>query len=328
MKVLFATSKHPDYISGQLWDGLRSLLGNENVVDATGCDFLHRQDDSGPIERTASPGEILGDHRDFDLLVLNACFNRNHDWNWVQEIKAARLKPGARIAYVEGWDGANEIYPVPMHVDHVFRREYDPVIAYPYAPITPLTMSAPLRWFDEPRKKMADRFIDVICLSWWHAAPIRWECYQRVFDIAQRNKVVLAGGYLPYPMYWDRLKNSKLCICPPGGGNCSDTMRTYEAVACGTIPVFVGHPKRINDPWFASYDAFFCPHPNDIPPTLNRILSTNEFDLQAMSDRLVQYGRTHHTTIARAATLLKYTMGVDRWELSESLKKRIANVCS
>ncbi len=330
MKVLFATSKYPDYISVQLWDGLQSILGKENVVDAANNFTLHQENTGDQLGNIARQGEVLGDRhgRDFDLLVINACFMLHNDWQWINRLVAERLKPGARIAYVEGWDGAGEIWEPPIHVDHVFRREIDPAVTYPYSPITPLQMSAPLRWFCEPKKKMTERPLDITCLFHWNSSPIRWQCYQRVFEIDHHDKFIIAGGSLPYSMYRYCLENAKLCICPPGAGNCSDTMRIYEAVASGIIPVFVGHPYRMRGAWFAEDHAFFCPHPSDVPGTLSRILFTNDFDLQVMSDRLVQHGRTHHTTIARAATLLKHTMGVESWELSESLKKRIANVCS
>src|SRR5215469_925488 len=89
MKILFATHDEADYLASCLWDGFQEVVGVENVYDAGNNFTLHEaplvQSNYAPYHNVSSGrgnGKRLNIERNFDLLVLNACFLKNHDWHY------------------------------------------------------------------------------------------------------------------------------------------------------------------------------------------------------------------------------------------------------
>jgi hypothetical protein len=308
LKVLFATAKSACYLSEMLWDGLREIVGPENLVDATHCPHLHELNPNTPCGRLCGEDwddepNLLTNQKDFDLLVLNSCFIRDFDWHWPKGDLMYRLKPGAKVAYVEGWDGANTIEPPQVPVDAVFRREFDPNEDYSIygAPVFPLTFAAPKRWF--PGEETFERNIDIFCCFHNVLPRARQESCNIVGQMTSQYKVIVSSAAIPLQSYLDLLRRSKLCICAPGAADCSDCLRTYEAISCGAIPVFVGHPSRHREPWFArSAHALFTDSTGDLTRLMNDALNT---DLEPMRERLLSWSLKHHTTEARARQMLR-----------------------
>ena len=313
MKVLFATFDGGDYLASMLWDGLQEVLGAENVRDAGDNRFFHRwpydlRDPNEMICSTRATRHGRPDPEDgYDLLVLNAAFLRDHDWHWALGLRK-RLKPTAKIAYVEGWDASWEVHDPATEcqpsfaVDAIFRREIDPNFAYPYA-CHHLDFAAPARWFEETKKLNLPRDIDVYFAGSLHSNPLRSEMLRHAIGVSGRHKFVFAAD-CPFSAaeHHRLLRRSKIALVPPGAENCN-CLRCWEALACGAIPVFVGHPTRRRE--LSLVSPGWC-RPSEVVPTIDRILERNwPADRQAVWN----YARAHHTTRARAEKLLTLTMG-------------------
>ncbi len=302
-RALYATAGHDDYIASCLWDGLQELLGWENVSCAGWNSGFH------DYTRAGSACWRVGGHRtgtclrhedgvSYDLAVFNACHLNDHrDWHWGQNLLYRHLKPGGKVAVVEGGDGYNEVSYPPFKVDGYFRREIRPGFPYPEAP-THLTFSAPARWLegsDSTRRKY-----DVLGVNSYFSHPMRWEILQRMFQTARRHVSLACSGAVSDDRWLDYLRSSKLCLCPPGGAD-SDCMRYAEAAACGAVPVFIGLPGKVREDWFSHENAFFCGSPNELPALLDHALGC---DLDAMRGRLLDHVRRHMTTAAMARKVL------------------------
>lgn len=332
MKVLVVTSRHRDHLASALWDGMQSVLGEDNVVDAVGCPFLHR---SSVLDYLAASGERSESARrfntafvcqamsgtregrtwdrkesDFDLLVVHSCFTDDFDWSLVRDC-SNYLKPAGKIAYVEGQDDAQYVLFPSASVDEVFRKEIDPAFAYPYDPVH-LTFGAPGRWFDGADVPEAARDIDVFFTGnpETNGAP-RWRMLSKVFQSPRQFRAVAATCGLGWGNYFAMLRRAKFALCPSTAAG-SDSTRTYEAVACGAIPVFVGYPDHARDPWFPPEVCCSCATVDELPDLLDSALSGH--DLSPMRKRLREWALANHTTRARALkvlTTLGFREGVD-----------------
>lgn len=320
MKVLFVTAREAtDHLASCLWDGLQEVLGEENVVDAVDHRCLHapmahesvyrdERDDSRFGRNTVLTaisgrrnGKILhNDETGFDLLILNAAFLRagEFDWHFARRL-TARLRPGAKVVYVEGWDSAHEVHPPEMHVDAVFRKEIDPSHRYPYD-CRHLTFAAPARWFDEsdidcPRPR------DVFYSGTTHSNPMRFGMLSAVFQTRHRHESIVASSHMCLSVadYFAMYRRSKLALCPSSAER-ADSLRTYEAVACGSIPIFVDYPPWHREEWLDGY-CFFCGSDG----VADHIDAALDRDLPAMRKALWHHARKNHTTRARAEKLLR-----------------------
>lgn len=297
MRVLFVSSWLADYVSACLFRGLQDVLGMEHVVLAT------------PIQTAQIPcqGQRVLEHGDgpFDLMVVCDAFIREADWNWPTSLRTL-LRPGGKVAFVEGRDGANEyIDPLndcrpPFHCDAYFRREIDPSFHYPYGPIHHLTMAAPTEWIDDGHP-LHKRDIDVFACFSPHE-EVRWGCLGAAFDTKEQGLRTIASSYsIGHEEYRKLLRNSKLCVCPSGGAR-SDTLRTYEAAATGAIPVFVNYPPWWRQDWFDDSNSFMAASAAELPQVLDHALSC---DLPAMRGKLLEAVRKNHTCEARARKMLE-----------------------
>lgn len=313
MKVLFATSqKHDDYLASCLWDGLQEVLGEENVFDAA-CNWnLH----SGPNVIEGSTKETtryisayrrgkmaeLGE-RYYDLLVLNACFRKDFDWHWVLTLLLS-LKPGGKVAYVEGWDSAHEVHDPaiesnpPVKIDAYFRREIDPSFNYPYEPHH-LTFAAPDSWFN--LTSVAERPIDLIFCGIPHT-ECRRDCLVDLMRHSHDCHIVASTGKLPIQQYFWLLKQSKFALCPAGAAG-SECLRTYEATACGAIPIFMDYPPWKRDNWFGPEHAMFGGDSLQVPDLVETSLQNGGTD--KVREKMIRHAYKYHTTRYRAETLLK-----------------------
>ncbi len=333
LKVLFATSAGDDHHSACLWDGLCDLLGEENVYDAGFTPSLHagsgwggacarvgmggnmaKPKDENEVKGTnGSTGRVSGfragrcwsGETDFDLLVLNAAFLRDHDWHWAHTMRLA-LKPGGKVAFCEGWDGAGEWHNPwtesnpPFPVDAVFRREFDPAVGYGYpCPVHSLLMACPRRWTDGSDN--ADRPIDVFYAANYTSHPLRWEVLSAMWQTRNPHRSIGASRGVGFENYFDFLRQSKLAICPPGAA-AADSLRTWEVVACGAIPIFVGYPAYKREPWFAKDEAFHCDTAAQLPGVIDHALTG--VDLTMMRLFLRDQVMANHTTRARAKRML------------------------
>lgn len=314
MRVLFATHDGSDFLASTLWDGLQELLGPENVYDAGNNWEFHNSYFVRPSSCTASHaicgtrlGKHMGDEGDFDLLVLNACFlNQYHDWHWPWRLRE-RLRPEAKVVYVEGGDSAHDMNDPrtrsvpPFHVDKVFRREIDPEYRYPYE-YEHLDFAAPARWIRETLKWDRQRSIDVYFAGGAGSNPVRWEMMQYLFDTRRSYTFVYSQQStqynIPFTVNLDMLRQSRIALCPPGGCNCTSTMRLYEVLAAGAIPVYVKHACRKQDP---KTPGEWCHRLELLPVILNGLLCQ---DLEAYNRHVLEDALANHTTAARAKKLL------------------------
>lgn len=317
MKVLFITSKTMDVLASCLYDGIQEVLGEENVVDAVGCPWLHKSEahdlcvpdsraniDHRPVVTNigaSREGKRLReeDKGSFDLLILHSSFNRDHGWDWARGWRGW-LKPEGKVAYVEGWDAAWQIHPPEMPVDVVFRKEISKTVQYPYEPLH-LSFAMPFRCFF-PGAEVAKRHYDLSFVgnpdACHPAHPVRWPALAKVFQTKRTHYSVIATRGLGFDAYYDLLRESKLALCPASADD-ADSLRTYEAVACGAIPIFVGYPDHIRDPWFP--DAFHC----TVETLADHIDEALGNDLSHRRHAMMQHAYKHHTTGARVKRLLE-----------------------
>lgn len=303
MRVLFATCNDDDYLSACLWDGFQELFGEDNVSDAKYNPNFHRATAGGPCGRIAGSrqGRCLShlDGSSYDLLVLNAALIRDRDWRWAQGLKQY-LNPSGKTVLVEGFDAADDINKPPFQVDAVFRREIGWGIDYPYSPHCCM-MSAPSRWFDDSDHD--DRPIDFFYAG-GPAVPFR----QQMCDVI-RNSLDLRGQIFEisntgvgFNEYWTKLRQAKIGLCPVGGG--SDCMRHWETIAAGAIPLFVGLPPRVRQPWLPEECYGWAPDDlNDLPRIIRHLLG---LDLQRMRKHLRAFSLAYHTTLARATAIMAH----------------------
>jgi len=309
VKVLFCTSPQPDYLASCLWDGLQEVLGAENVRDAGHTPDFHSHQMETPNQRLCS--SRVGYHatsveQDVDLMVLNACFTNTFDWHWAWKMQN-RLKPGGKIAYVEGWDRADQIQDPnqmsnpPFLVDAVFRREIDPNVAYPYRPYH-LDFAAPARWFLTTKQLGMKRDIDVYFAGHCPTHAVRVAMMKEVASLAFRRDLtfVLGNGHPFIPeQHFNLLRRSRIALCPVGVEN-SSTLRTYEALACGAVPLFIGSPLRVRSgPDYEDGTYGACQHASELLPLIDTLLHLPE--VRPCAEGL-------HTTAARARRLLDITM--------------------
>ncbi len=318
MKVLVVTSTIPDYLCSCLWDGMQELLGEENVVDAVGCPWLHKSttdalcsdEESHGLDHSR-PAQALGAYREgiklrdmyadgwFDLLILHSCFNREHDWQWAKGWEG-RLRSGGKVAYVEGWDAAWQIEKPQMHVDAVFRKEISLNVDYPYLPHH-LTFGAPSRWFlpgTENNERSYDVFFSGNPEACHPAHPFRWQMLSRVFQTKRTHRSVIATRGIGFDLYYTMLRQSKLALCPAAADD-ADSLRAYEAAACGAVPIFVNYPKHQRDPWFPS--CFDCTT-ETLPEHIDEALA---HDLTPRRLTMWEHAKKEHTTLARAKKVLE-----------------------
>jgi hypothetical protein len=323
VKVLFVMCReNTDHLASCLWDGLCEVLGEANVYDAVGHRYLHALEagevvhaGDGSADDRFGHTTVLGSisarrlgrvlapsDTDFNLLVLNAAFLREYDWDWAGRWYD-RLAPRARVAYVEGWDGCWEVHPPGRHVDAVFRKEINPDRDYPYDPVY-LPFAAPSRWFDRA-DLAAPRPLDVFYSGTTDSNPVRWEALAGVFGSRRPHAAVVASARLGLPVadYFGHYRRSKLALCPASAEG-ADALRTYEAVACGAIPLFVGYPPWRRADWFDGTMVFQCGTAAEVAAHIDAALDR---DLPAMRRALWEHAWRYHTTAARARTLLERT---------------------
>jgi len=321
MKTLFLCCDTDDHLASVLFDGLQDLLGEESVYDASSCPSLHLGSGDNPNSRiggsrvghklteTGTDGNMstprvggtregrrLGDEGDFDLMVINACYQRDHADDWPFTL-CERMRPGAKYAWVEGWDSAHEWHTPTLHVDACFRREIDPACKYPYHPHS-LMFAAPRRWFAVNN----DRPIDVFYAGNHSSNHHRWEVLSAMWQTKTKHRSIGASRGLDFDRYFSNLQQSKLAICPAGAAD-GDALRTWEAVAAGAIPIFVGYPVRTREPWFGPGMVCNCPTAADLPNMLDCILGEPEM-IQPMRERLQAHALAKHTTLARVRQML------------------------
>jgi hypothetical protein len=326
MKVLFASAAHtPDMSAGFLWDGLQSLLGVQNVADATAGTALRGKPEGQwandrPIRwrfpgkhRTPRPGED-----DFDLLVATSTFLRDHDWTWLNDLRQKKLKKDGKFVWFETLDGSADFFTLQHDVDAVFKREIDPGMREVYArawghPPLSLLCGIPERWFSDPVYGWTDQKpYDVFNVSNAVSTgnPTRWNSLSATFATSRRIHA-LAGTatLLPNEIYLRVARNFKLIVEGPGGEGASDNGHLWEGISLGGIPLFVGQSCRPRWPWFSGEHCFWCDRTEQLPATIELALDS---DLDAMRLRLREHCLKWHTTEKRAGQFLQM-IEADAW---------------
>ena len=249
----------------------------------------------------------MGDEYNFDLLVLNAAFLRDHDWHWAWHV-LERVKYGGKVAYVEGWDSAHEVHNPwtesnpPFPVTTIFRREIDPDFRYPYQ-CYHLDFASPARWFDETERLGLERNIGVYFSGTLHSNPFRLPIAQEAIKVAGKYWFVLAADH-PFDTKENQrlMRRSKIVLSPPGAADCNSTGRLFEILACGAIPVCVNYLERVHEPELRCYFT-------DIPKLISTIDLALYDGWEQRRQQIFDHARQHHTTRARAERLLRLTMG-------------------
>lgn len=319
MKCLYLTARHMDHMALMLWHGLQSVLGEENVVDALHVPLLHRsmagEHYCGIAPKYEFTSDLVvwdigakregrvfkaGEHEDgFDLLVVNACVLNDHGKDTV-EWCAKMLKPGGKVAWVDDDDSPTLHKLTCLPVDASFRKEIDTAVAYGIQPHH-LSFAAPEHWFAKEERPESERLIDVFFSGRTQVdGSDRRGMMSKVFQTSKHHNVLVGSAGLGIGDYFQSLRRSKLALCPSSAGG-ADAFRTYEAVACGAIPVFIGYPQRIREPWFPEGTVIHC-GVDDLPGVLD---STLQNDLGPVRQQLREWCLKHHTTRARALTVLK-----------------------
>jgi hypothetical protein len=309
VKALVVSCKSEDHLTSLVFDGLQEVLGEDNVVDAYGSPWLHSWPDSDRTQDvgTSRQGKAWGENwGPFDLLVIHSCYNRDYEWPHVASWLAT-LKPGGKVAYVEGWDAAWQIHcPPGTRADAYFRKEIKGSVSYPIAPHC-LGYAAPSRWFWDGALT-AERDLDV---SWIgnpetghpDSLDMRWDMLSATFRTRRKHACVIATKRLGMDLYRSLLRRSKLALCPAAADG-ADSLRTYEAVAAGCVPIFVGYPDHVRDPWLGGDMCFSC-RPDRLPEVLDEALKQAQSGhLDQKRAALWEHARKHHTTAARARKIL------------------------
>jgi hypothetical protein len=123
-----------------------------------------------------------------------------------------------------------------------------------------------------------------------------------VFRTRKSHRSIIATHRLGYEHYFDILRHSKLALCPTGA-DLTDSLRTMEAVACGAVPIFVGYPDHVRDPWFPNEACISCTA-DTLAEHIDEALS---HDLTPRRMALLEHARKYHTTRARAIKLIELT---------------------
>ena len=331
MKILFLADNSRDMSAAYLWRGLREVCGDDNVVDPInayslqGRSWANTEDAdqmkmTGPVPATGHRVQKPGED-DFDILVGVASLLRTAGWDGFASLRKY-LKPGGKVAYFDTLDSPLEIFPPPFAVDAVFRRETDPNVDYAkYYGRKPLVClcAAPEAWFEEWEKWFDEKPRDVFCVhnatTTGRAWPARWNCCTKVFQTNKwHDSMASSRGSLSLDDYLKIMPNYKLCVCAPGGGDSSDSTRTWEAMARGSIPILAGHSCRVRPYWFCvghpeREEIFEC-SVDDLPKTIDRAL---DMDLKPMRDRMKKHALAYHTTRKRAEQFIDAIMN-DYWK--------------
>jgi hypothetical protein len=317
VKTLFVSSHGDDYCATVLAHGLSKLPGVELVLaQPMGCyDAIQGDNPCNRIVRDLVVPDVDGliainpflmgpKDRDFDLMVVNACFLREHKYEWLDKF-LDRLTPNGVEVWVEGWDSCNECHaPVfGRNIKAVFRRESLPrEDAYNYKPHS-LMMAAPPHWFDHAGENdRHERPVDVFYAGAVMASPERWACLSRMFQTKRQWKIIAASCGISFTTYFDHFRTARLAVCPVGAAGGFDCLRTWEAVSHGCIPVFVGWPNRVREPWFSLGCYFQVSTSDELPDMLDYVL--NLTDLEERRTRMLAEAWEWHTTTARAARML------------------------
>lgn len=332
MKILYLSCRDNDYLATCLLHGLMKVVGGYNVKLAQPMTCLYESgtnpcsrivwEPKEACENTVWAISVMSDQdRDFDLMVVNACFLRDRDWSFVIDM-LPRLRERASIAYVEGWDDCGECRPVPPEILEsqvtsgmafrweFFRREVKPGVAYLYGrresprEVHCLPMAAPPHWFGHAGENdRHERWLDVFYAGAVMASPERWDCLSRMFQTEKRWNVIAASCGTGFATYFDYFRSAKLAVLPVGAGGCFDCLRTWEAVSHGALPVFVGWPERVREPWF-SQDVFWVAETVDrLPGLLDYVLGLP--DLEERRTMMLKEAWERHTTISRAKRMLE-----------------------
>lgn len=305
-----------------LYDGLQEVLGEPNVVDAIGCPWLHNSElacDLWPpaeserkLDSFFALDSISGQwegrrldryDKDFDLIVVHACANRDGDWGRVLPLLDL-LRPGGKVAFVEGWDAAWQVSRPDFRIDAYFRKEIMAGVGYPGLPHH-LGFAAPARWFEPVPVEDAARPYDVVFVGNPDSAhpgnpEMRWRMLSDLFRTRRHHCSVAATRGLGVEEYWRLLRQAKLALCPAAADG-ADSLRTYEAVAAGAVPVFVGYPDHVREPWFTGEHAIFC----DSGTLVEHLDEALGHDQTAKRRALLAHAKEEHTTRARAEKLLR-----------------------
>jgi hypothetical protein len=189
-----------------------------------------------------------------------------------------------------------------MNIDAAFRKEIDPGITYPYRPHH-LGFAAPSRWIlpgTENFERNCDLFFSGNPDACLPGKEVRWPALGRVFQTRRSHKSVLATCWLGYDRYFEMLRMSKLALCP-SGADLTDSLRTWEAVACGAVPLFVGYPPWVREPWFSNEACLSC----TVDTLAEHVDEALAHDLAPRRRQLMKEVWDNHTTAARARQLLE-----------------------
>lgn len=263
--VIFLAGAEPDYLSAMLFRGFVEFLGANRVFDVAPSYYLHFDDDSnssrlcrnitceeigrcdgliGLLRNGELDPRILANETDRIVFVLHNSHLRDTAGSWVraQEIYES-LPQSAKVVYIIGDDHCGPYAMVPFMVSVVFQREIDP--QRPEAITSqPLPFGCLPSWL--PDVPSTDRPIDVF----YAGSPTdsnRCSMPHKMARLADAGLSVVCGTGkgMPRSVYMEMLRHSKMAICPTGGGNCSDTLRNWEAIAAGALPIFPSHPNRV-----------------------------------------------------------------------------------
>jgi hypothetical protein len=217
---------------------------------------------------------------------------------------AERLTAGGKIVWVDGGDDAHYALIPQIGIDAAFRKEINP--QHPYhgygVPVHHLTFAAPSRWFDDPTAE-EDRYCDCVFIGNPETdGTDRYECCCKMFQTKRRLRNIAGSCGLGFSQYFNLLKRAKFGLCPAAAAG-SESLRNYEVIACGAIPIFIGLPPWRRDPWFPCELICQCDHPDRLPDLLDSALDGH--DLRPMRQGLREYALKHHTTAARARKVLE-----------------------
>lgn len=315
--MIFLAGREPDYLSAILYRGLVELLGPHRVCDIGPSYYLHDNCDVSSRTGRNITCEEIGRcagfagldsryYQDVGLLVINNSHLRDTGGSWSRaEFLCDQLQDSARVVYVIGDDHTGPYSMPPFRVTTVFQREIDPDQSES-STSQPLLFGCLSAWIhDAPSDaSLADRPIDVFYAG--SATDVgRRSLPHKMAQLCDAGLSIVCGSGkgISRAAYMDMLCHSKMAICPTGGGNCSDTLRNWEAIASGSLPILPSHPCRMRAGFglegVLDFDNVTWHN------LVDRVLhNRDEVDWPAEALRLSALARSN-TTVARARKVLR-----------------------
>lgn len=336
MKILYLTDTNPalppvDYLPDQLYHGLVSILGSENVIDYPPKPTYHLETPDGRICRYTFPNLHAGFDPQktpdaFDIIIVSTPRQKPLiNWLLLREL-------GKPIVAVDGQDDAGltlgllydsvlyfkrELYADPLkHTSRTYASGNQPDFIQKFLfendpgfferhdtlkemeeKLLPISFSVEPELLDIREEKRTGLFFagGTTHLNRRAALDLLRHAGRRGFDITD-------GHVGDRAAYLKRLAQARIGLSVRGGG--FDCVRFWETPAVGTVLLSERPPIVIHQNFESQKNAIFFDKFDDILPGVESLLQTPQ-RLEAIARAGREHIRTHHTTRCRAEYFLR-----------------------